>query len=151
MARLHSGKKGKSGRKLPKAKVNPDWVKADKKEVEEVIIKMAKEGVAPAKIGLVLRDKYGVPEARPYLGMKLTAFLKQNSVATAYPADFLDLIKRSVSVYRHLKSAKKDVHNKTKYLHIVSKINRLAGYLKTKKVIPANWKYDPEQAELLVK
>jgi small subunit ribosomal protein S15 len=151
MARLHSGKKGKSGRKLPKAKVSPEWVQADKKKVEEVIIKLAKEGVPPAKIGLVLRDEYSVPAIQPFLGMKLAAFIKKNNVAQVYPGDFLDLLKRAVKLNRHLKGAKKDVHNKTKYTHIVSKINRLAKYLKTRKMLSADWKYDVEQAELLVK
>ena len=45
MARLHSKKKGKSQRTRPKAKTVPEWVKADKKEVEEVILKLSREGV----------------------------------------------------------------------------------------------------------
>jgi len=151
MARLHSKKKGKSGRKLPKSKVVPDWVDADKKEIEEIIIKMAKEGVPASKIGRILRDEYNIPEVKPFLGVKLVTFLKKNEVATAYPEDFLNLLKRAVRMYRHLKTSKKDVHNKSKYLHVVSKINRVGNYLKKEGILPKDWKYDPEQAELLVK
>lgn len=151
MARLHSGKKGKSGRKLPKSKVKPDWVDVDKEEIIAAITKMAKEGVPPAKIGIILRDEYGVPDARQLLGVRLTTFLKKNNLTGNYPADFLNLIKKAVKMNKHLKNAKKDVHNKTKYLHVVSKINRLAKYLKKEGVLPPDWKYDVEQAELLVK
>ncbi|MEM4359302.1 MAG: 30S ribosomal protein S15 [Candidatus Bilamarchaeaceae archaeon] len=151
MARLHSKKKGKSGRKTPKSKLVPEWVKADKKYIEEEIIKLAKEGTSPSKIGIILRDKHGIPEIKPFLGTKLSVFLRKNKVGAAYPDDFLALLKRAVRMNRHLKNAKKDVHNKTKYVHIISKINRLAKYLKAKGILPEDWKYDPEQAELLVK
>lgn len=151
MARLHSRKKGKSGTRMPKSKVKPDWAGIGKKEMEEIIAKMAKEGMPPAKIGLLLRDMYGIPSVYPFLGMRLSAFLKKNGLAAQYPHDFLDLIKKAVRINKHLKSSKKDVHNRTKYLHVVSKINRLAKYLKKQKVLPQDWKYDAEQAELLVK
>ncbi len=151
MARLHSGKKGRSGTKMPKNRVKPDWVTLDKKEVEEIITKMAKEGMPPSRIGAVLRDRYGIPNVYPFLGMRLVAFLGKKGLASQYPQDFLDLIKRAVRINKHLKNSKKDVHNKTKYLHVVSKINRLAKYLKNKGVLPQDWKYDAEQAELLVK
>lgn len=151
MARLHSGKKGKSSRKLPKSKIKPAWVETDKQEIVSIVTKMAKEGVPPAKIGIALRDKYGVPDVRQILGVRLITFLKKEGLAGQYPSDFLDLIKRAVKMNKHLKNAKKDVHNKTKYLHVVSKINRLAKYLKKEGVLPKDWKYDAEQAELLIK
>ena len=150
MARMHSRKKGKSGRKRPKAKTSPKWLDVDKAEIEETILKMAKEGVPPSRIGLVLREKYGIPAAKQLLGMSLAAFLKKNNVAAEYPEDFLELIKRAVRMNRHLKT-RRDVHNKTKYLHVVSKINRLVKYYIKEGVLPAGWKYDAEQAELLVK
>jgi len=151
MARMHSRKKGKSGRKRPKSKTLPEWVKVDKAEIEETILKMAREGVPPSKIGLVMRDKYAVPDVKLILGMSLSAFLRKNNAVGEYPEDFLELIKRAVRLRRHLKKSKKDIHNTTKYNHIVSKILRLAKYYSRKGIIPKDWKYDPEQAELLVK
>lgn len=151
MARMHSRKKGKSSRKRPKAKTQPEWVEADKAEIEETILKMAKEGVPPSKIGLTLRDKYSVPDVKLLLGMPLTKFLKKNKVGTEYPEDFLELIRRAVRMNKHLKKSKEDVHNSSKYNHVVSKILRLAKYYEKKGMIPKGWKYDPDQAELLVK
>ncbi len=151
MARLHSHKKGKSGRKRPKSKQTPEWVDADKAEIEELIVKMAKEGVPPSKIGLALRDRYSIPSTRTVIGMPIAKFLKKNKAGSEYPEDFLELIKRAVRMSKHLKRAKKDTHNKSKYQHVVSKIMRLAKYYEKKGVIPKGWKYDPDQAELLVK
>lgn len=151
MARMHSRKRGKSGRKRPKAKTSPEWVDVDKAKVEEIIIKMAKEGIPPSKIGLALRDKYSVPDIKPVIGMSMAAFLKKKKTGSEYPEDFIELIKRAVRIKKHLKKTSKDVHNKSKYIHVVSKINRLAKYYQKKGTIPKGWKYDPEQAELLIK
>ncbi len=151
MAKMHSRKRGKSGRKRPKATALPEWVKVEKAEVEELILKMAREGVPTSKIGLVLRDKHSIPAVRPILGMPLAKFMKKNKAGPEYPEDFLQLIKKAVRMNKHLKKMKKDVHNSTKYDHIVSKILRLAKYYEGKGVLPKGCKYDPEQAELLVK
>jgi len=42
----------------------PSWVKMSGKELERVVVELAKEGKSPAQIGLILRDKYGVPKAK---------------------------------------------------------------------------------------
>ncbi len=151
MSRMHSRKKGKSGRKRPKSKKTPEWLEVDKAEVEEIILKMAKEGVPSSKIGLVLRDRYGIPAIRTILGMPIAKFLKKNKVGSEYPEDFIELIKRAVRMNKHMKKNNKDVHNKTKYQHVVSKVLRLAKYYEKKGRIPKGWKYDPDQAELLIK
>lgn len=151
MARLHSRKKGKSGRKQPKAKAAPSFVTISAEELGDIIIKMAKDGVRQSKIGLVLRDKYGIPSAKPILGMPIGTFLRKAGVAPQYPEDLLDLIRKAVRVRTHLKKARKDVHNKVKLTHIESKIARLVKYYRAKKRLPAGWKYDPESAALLVK
>jgi small subunit ribosomal protein S15 len=151
MARMHSRKKGKSGRKRPKSKKPPEWLDVEKAEVEELILKMAREGVSPSKIGLVLRDRHGIPAVRTIIGMPIAKFLKKNKVGSEYPEDFTELLRRAVRMNKHLKKSKKDVHNKTKYQHVVSKVLRLAKYYEKKGRIPKGWKYDPDQAELLVK
>ncbi len=151
MARMHSRKKGKSGRKRPKSKKTPKWLDVDKAEVEELMLNMAKEGVPPSKIGLVLRDKHGIPAVRTIIGMPIAKFLKKNKVGSEYPEDFLELLKRAVRMNKHLKKRKKDTHTRTKYRHVVSKILRLAKYYERKGAIPKGWKYDPDQVELLVK
>lgn len=153
MARLHSRKKGKSGSKRPKtiASVAAKQLEIQKDEVEGIILKMAKEGVPQAKIGLIMRDKYNVPNARSVLGVKLNKFLIKNNAVPEYPDDLLNLIKRAVHVRGHLKTSKKDVHNRVKLSHIESKIQRLVKYYARTGRIPTDWRYNPEKAALLVK
>ena len=72
MARMHSRARGKSKSKRPLDKKQPSWVRYKPKEVEMLVVKMAKEGMSPSKIGLVLRDSYGVPDAKQVLKKTIT-------------------------------------------------------------------------------
>ncbi len=151
MARLHSKKKGKAGRKRPKAKTTPEWLEIKPAEVEEAILQMTKEGMAPTAIGLRLRDNYAVPSVRALLGMTLNAFLKKQGKQATYPDDLLNLIRRAMKIRTHLKTSKKDNHNRVKLLHIESKIHRLVKYYTRNGRLPSDWRYEPEKAALLVK
>ena len=151
MARLHSKKKGKSSTRRPKSKTAPEWVSMDKAKIEEIVIKMAKEGVPAARIGLTMRDQYGIANLRAILGMSLYAFLKNENAAPEYPEDLLNLIKKAVRMSGHMKNSGKDVHNKVKLSHVESKIQRLVRYYTKEGVLPKGWKYERDKAALLVK
>lgn len=148
---MHARKKGKSGSKKPAIKTKPDWVTMDKKEVEKLVIKLAKEGAAPSVIGRSLRDLYGIPSVKAVVGKTILGILKENKVEPEYPEDLLSLIKKAVFLRKHLEKNPKDLHNKRGLTLIESKIKRLQKYYKKKKVLPANWFYNPEEAALLVK
>ena len=151
MARLHSGKRGKAGTKRPKSSVAPSWTDLPKEEIKETIVKMAKEGVPPSKIGLYFRDQHGIGNLRAILGSSLVAFLKNEKAAPEYPEDLMTLIRKAVHMTEHLKASKKDLGNKVKLSHVEAKINRLVKYYSAKGMLPKKWKYDPEQVALLVK
>ena len=51
----------------------------------------------------------------------------------------------------HLRTNRSDRHNRTKLIHVESKIGRLVKYYTRNGRLPADWKYDPETAQLLVK
>jgi len=59
--------------------VKPSWIKMKPTELEKIVIDLAKAGEDPAKIGLILRDKYGIPKAK-LLGKKISVILKENKV-----------------------------------------------------------------------
>jgi small subunit ribosomal protein S15 len=151
MARLHSKKKGKSGTKRPRSSVAPEWTPLKGPEMKEAIMKMAREGAGPARIGLVMRDQYGVANLRSNLGMSLKAYLAKEKALGEYPEDLLNLIKKAVRMTGHIKASKNDVHNQVKLGHVESKIQRLVKYYSSKGMLPAGWKYDREKAALLVK
>lgn len=52
-----------------------DWIKIKPAELERIIIEIYKQGETPAKIGMILRDKYGIPKAK-LLGKRIEKILK---------------------------------------------------------------------------
>jgi len=150
MARIYSRKKGKAGSKKPKTKTVPSWVRYQTKEIELLITKLAKEGKTPSKIGLYLRDEYGIPDVRVITKKTISEILKEKGLLSAVPEDLMALIKRSIAIRKHIKRNHKD-KTAVRGLEITeSKINRLIKYYKAKKVLPENWKYDPEKVSLVV-
>lgn len=129
----------------------PEWAGMEKAEIEDMILKMAREGVPPSRIALTLRDQHGIANLRAILGMPIVQFLRKEKAAPEYPEDLISLIKKAVSIRTHLKSSKKDVHNKVKLGHVESKINRLVKYYASKGMLPKGWKYDQEQVALMAK
>jgi len=151
VARLHTRKKGKSGSRKPAARIPPAWVKYSREEIWSMVEKLAREGKTPAMIGQLLRDEYGIPSVRALTKKKIGAVLRERKLAGQYPQDMIDLFKRAVRVRKHLRANPRDVSNKIKLSHIESKIKRLGKYYSVEGVLPAGWKYDPEQAALVVK
>jgi small subunit ribosomal protein S15 len=152
IARLHSKKKGKSGTKRPKSNISPEWSSLTKAQAKEIALKLAKEGVAPSKIGIILRDKYATPNVKALLGVPLSKFLSDEGALPELPEDMANLMRKVVRLQEHIKTTgKADTHNKVKMSHVESKIARLVKYYHSKGKLPAGWKYDKEKVALLVK
>jgi len=151
MAKLHSKKKGRSGSRKPVSRVPPSWVEYSAPEVEELVVKLGKQGMSKAAVGQVLRDSYGIPSVFNITGKSVSQIFSEAGIKQEYPEDLLNLIKRAVGVRRHLKANKRDIHNRVKLGHIESKIKRLVLYYRRKGALPRNWSYDPDAAVLLVK
>ena len=147
---MHSRKKGKSGSKKPLKKVKKVWLRYSDKEVEQLIIKLAKQGNGPAKIGLILRDTYGVPDVKIILNKKVGDVLEEHKLKPKLPEDLVALIKKELNVMKHFEVNKKDMPAKRGLQLTESKINRLVKYYKRKGILDKSWVYDREKAKLLV-
>ena len=130
---------------------NPSWVTMSASEIEEVIVKMAKNGQASAMIGLVLRDQYGVPDVKLATGKTVTEIMTEKGVASALPEDISNLMRRAISLNVHLRKNPGDVSNRRGLNLIEAKIRRLEHYYKDNGVLPGNWKYSLSTAELMLK
>ncbi|RJQ17089.1 30S ribosomal protein S15 [Candidatus Woesearchaeota archaeon] len=148
MARMHSRAKGKSGSKTMLKKALPTWVRYKPKEVELLIVKLAKENYTPSQIGIHLRDLYGIPDVELITKKKISQILKEKNALPDIPEDLLALIKKSIQVKKHLAENKQDATAKRGYQLTESKIRRLVKYYKLSGRLPADWKYDPEKAKL---
>ena len=127
---MHSRDKGKSGSNKPITKKVPSWVTHKTKEVEKLVVKLAKEGNSTAKIGLYLRDSYGIPSVKDILGKGVSKVLKENNLSGELPEDLLNLINKLVMIKKHFKENKQDKTAKRGTQLTESKINRLIKYYK---------------------
>ena len=57
----------------------PSWIKTKPEELQNIVTDLAEQGHSPAKIGLILRDKHGIPKTK-ILGKKITQILKEAKV-----------------------------------------------------------------------
>ena len=148
MARMHARRKGKSSSSKPFTTDNPDWVPLKPAEIEKTIIKLATEGNNSAKIGLILRDQYGVPDVKLATGRTISQIMKDGGISMALPEDLTALLRKVTELDAHLKRNPRDTHNKRSLQLIEAKIRRLERYYKKKGVLPEGWKYTLESAEL---
>lgn len=151
MARMYSRKKGKSGSKKPVKKTVPSWIRYTKKEIELLILKLGKEGKSEPEIGLILRDKYGIPSIKTICGRRVNVILQENKLKPEIPDELTALIKKSVLVRKHFEQNKKDNTAKRGLLLTESKIKRLVKYFKRSGKLDSDWKYDPSRAGFYVK
>ena len=152
MGRMQSPRHGKSSSHRPPHPTYPSWAGLQsKEEVENIIIKLAKEGHKPAKIGLILRDSYGVPLSKLITGKKISEILQENDLAMPIPEDIYNLIKKAVNLRKHMEENPKDYSSKRGLFLVESKIHRLSKYYRRQKVLPADWKYKHQKAATLIK
>ena len=141
---------GKSHSTRPVRSGSPKWVRFTREEVELLVEELAKKGYPPSMIGLILRDQYGIPLVKQITGKKVAQILEEKNLAPKIPEDLFNLIRRAANVRRHLFEHPKDKKAKRGLEEIESKIRRVAAYYKENGVLPPEWRYEPEKAELLV-
>lgn len=150
MGRMHAPGKGIASSALPYRRTPPSWLKNTPDDVCEQIFKLAKKGMSPSQIGVVLRDSHGIAQVKNVTGNKILRILKSNGLAPEIPEDLYHLIKKAVAVRKHLERNRKDKDAKFRLILIESRIHRLARYYKTAGQLAANWKYESSTASALV-
>merc|ERR1712142_1391665 len=150
MGRMHAPGKGLSQSALPYRRSLPTWLKLTSDDVKEQIFKLAKKGLTPSQIGVILRDSRGVAQVRYITGNKILRILKAKGLAPSLPEDLHCLIKKAVAVRKHLERNRKDRDSKFRLILIEARIHRLARYYKTKRTLPPTWRYQSATASALV-
>ncbi len=153
MARMHSKKHGKAKSRKPVVELGavPTGSPISKGEIEDLAVKYTKQGMSPAQIGEKLKREHSVPYVKQYTGKRLVQILKEKKVAGQIPADLMDLMRKAVIMHAHMEKNKQDKHNGLRLKRVESKIWRLSKYYIREGELPGKWKYDPKQAELLIK
>ncbi len=94
------------------------------------ICKLAKKGLRPSQIGVLLRDMHGITQVKGVTGSKILRILKGQGLAPDIPEDLYYLIKKAVSMRKHLEGNRKDKDGKFRLILVESRIHRLARYYK---------------------
>lgn len=143
---LGKKEKGSSHSIRPVSKRPPRWCKYTPEEVEAMVVKLAKEGHPPSKIGIILRDQHGIPLVKPIVGRTVTQILRDAGLATSVPEDLGELLRKAARLYVHFEKNRKDLHNKRALQIIESRIYKIARYYRREGLLPADWKYQAKMA-----
>ena len=150
MGRMHSKGKGISRSAKPYRRSAPSWLKTTAPAVTDQITKMAKKGMTPSQIGVMLRDSHGIAQVKSVTGSKILRILKSQGVSPDIPEDLYCLIKKAVSVRKHLERNRKDCDAKFRLILIESRVHRLGRYYKKAGKLAPNWKYESATASAIV-
>ena len=126
----------------------PSWCKYGPEEVEAFVVKLAKEGQTPSKIGVTLRDQYGIPLVKSVSGKSIKKILVEADLKPGLPEDLNNLLAKAVNLRRHLAGNRGDAVDRRSMELIVSRIRRTGRYHKAQSNIPENWEYKPEAVQL---
>ena len=148
MGRLHTHNHGKAHSTRPIESNFSSWVKQDQKEIEELVMKYAKDGHTPSQIGIKLRDQHAIPLIKPIINKTISEILDQNDLKSEIPEDLNNIVIKAVGLQKHLKSNKNDRRNIRSLELIEAKVHRLSMYYKKIGRIPKNWKYKSVIAQL---
>ncbi|XP_031518567.1 40S ribosomal protein S13-like [Papio anubis] len=150
MGCMHAPGKGLSQLVLPYCHSVPTWLKLTSDDVKEQIYRLAKKGLTPSQIGVILRDSHGAAQVRFVTGNNILRLLKSKGLAPDLPEDLYHLIKKAVAVQKHPESSRKNKDAKFRLILIESWIHHLARYCKTKRILPPSGKYQSSTASALV-
>ncbi|MCF8885370.1 MAG: 30S ribosomal protein S15 [Aigarchaeota archaeon] len=139
MARMHARRRGKSGSKRPISKLPPSWLKVTPEEVEALVVKYAREGYPPSLIGVILRDRHGIPLVKQVTGKSIKQILEENGLKSQIPEDLMNLLERARRMRVHLEKNRSDRYNRHRLQLVEAKIHRLVKYYKRIGELPQDW------------
>ncbi len=116
-------------------KLDLESLKNKGKEIEGIIVKLANEGMTASKIGIVLRDSYGIPSVK-IMDKKIGKVLAENKLNPKIPEDLVALEKKSENLKNHLGKNKQDKKANRGLQVTNAKIVSLSNYFKKKGILP---------------
>lgn len=121
----------------------------DTEEVENIVTDLNEEGKSTSEIGIILRDQYGVPDAKQALGQKISSFLEENDLGGPIPEDLQNVLDKAENIRSHLEDNPNDAFAKRGLARLEARIRKLAQYYKGTGKLSRDWSYRPgEEKEL---
>lgn len=142
MTRMHSDGRGESGSDKPITKKTPDWVEYDEEEVIDLVVKLRRDGHDPSKIGIKLRDQYGIPSVKELTDKSITDILEEEGMELDLPEDLQNLLDKAENIQDHLEENGKDEQAQRRLELTEAKIRRIASYHRENENIDEDWEYE---------
>mgnify|MGYP001593693614 CR=1 FL=1 len=101
------------------------WLKYTEEEVKAIILKLANKGLTAEKIGLIIKDQYGIPSVRIY-GLKIKQVLGDKFQEPT----IINLEKKVKKIEEHLKKNKPDKKAKRAVTITSAKLRKRKEYQK---------------------
>lgn len=127
------------GKKTKKAEVKKPAKKLSVKEIEDIVLKLAKKDTPLSKIGLILKNEHGVPKVKSEAGKINKILIKHN--AMPFPEELDTLIKRAKQLRVHFTKNHKDQTAKRGLQLTEARIRKLGAYFRKKGRIDKKWAY----------
>ena len=102
----------------------PTWLKYTIDEVKAIILKLSNKGLTAEKIGLSLRDQYGIPSVRLY-GIKIKEVLNNFQEPT-----IINLETKLNKIISHFKKNKQDKKTERSLIITKAKLKKRQDYQK---------------------
>ena len=103
----------------------PTWLKNTKEEVVAIVKKLAEKDITSEKIGLILRDQYGIPRVRLY-GIKMKEAMEDKFQEPTT----LNLDKKLKKIIDHFKKNKQDKKSERALVITKAKLKKRTDYIK---------------------
>lgn len=112
-------------------------------EVEDIVLKLKKEGKTQSEIGVSLRDSYGIGDVSEMTGKSVREILKESNEDRQLPEDLRKLIAKADNLEEHLEEVgNSDLQSKRSLEQTKAKIRKLARYYKGQGLLDQDWKYE---------
>jgi small subunit ribosomal protein S15 len=112
--------------KKPEKMEKPVWLKYTEDEVREIILKLAEKGLTAEKIGLTLRDQYGIPRTKIY-NIKIGRVMKEKNKFVE--PSLLNLQKRTERIEEHYKKNKQDKKAGRSLIVVKARLKKVRDHL----------------------
>lgn len=95
-----------------------------------------------------LRDEFGIPSTKTFLGKSVKELLSGSASKSSTPEDLARLVERAAKLKGHLNSHHADRKNVRSLELLEAKIHRISNYYKRRNELPTEWKYAAAVAQL---
>lgn len=99
-----------------------EWTKIKPEEFRKIVVELANQGMPAEKIGLVLRDSHGIPNAKVY-GKRLGQVLKEEGFEVK--SEYVNLSSKLENLKKHAEKNKHDYTAKRSLIKTSSRVSKL--------------------------